>query len=169
MTPIECLSLPSVMASASTLPTSTVTLPFHTRGPSTRGTCVPYSSTATRREGWLSLAQDAPRLSGVIGACLRVVEHDRKVGLVLTGGAICIRLLGDRRDWAERALDANLLWFYRPLRTPLPLLALSGPRYTCAIAGNAIISLAVNQSARRLRRERCNWSEMGTRSSSQPC
>ena len=58
-------------------------------------------------------------------ACRRVFEHECKVGLVLTRGAICVRLLGNRGDWAERALDASFLWIFRSL-TPLPLLAQSG-------------------------------------------
>ena len=48
------------------------------------------------------------------------IEHERKVGLVLTRGAICVRLLGNRGDWAERALDASFLWIFRSL-TPLPV------------------------------------------------
>ena len=59
------------------------------------------------------------------GRVPRGFEHERKVGLVLTRGAICVCLLGNRCDWAERALDASVLWIFRSL-TLLPLVALSG-------------------------------------------
>ena len=47
-----------------------------------------------------------------------------KIGLVLTRGALCIYVLGDCYDWTERAVAANLLWIWRPLKADLRLRSL---------------------------------------------
>ena len=84
-------------------------------------------------------------------ACQGVFEHERKVGLVLTRGAICVRLLGNRGDWAERALDASFLWIFWSL-TSLP----SGTRQTSELTAATSASDPKRTCARR-RRSRALW------------